>query len=283
MSKVSLSQPELIESLREALKEEKLYDEKRHDEYYLRRFLRARQYRLPEATEMIVKAEQWRDEFGVQEIVKTFSFPEFEELQKVYPRSYHKTDKSGRPISIELLGSLNVKAMLQVTTSERMVKHYVREYEKVMQYRMAACSAARGERVEHVCSILDLKGLPLSQFNSARKVLSEVMAIAQNYYPETLGVMFLINAPTLFTTIWAIIKGWLDENTVRKIHVLGSNYQKVLLEHIDEENLPVMFGGKSPMSDNGFINDIGPWNDGTVEEYPIAFWEDFSKRDGEAA
>jgi hypothetical protein len=88
--------------------------------------------------------------------------------------------------------------------------------------------------------------------------------------------MFIINAPTLFTAIWAIIKTMLDENTVAKISLLGSSYKKELLEVIDEANLPVAYGGTCTLP----LSDVGPWNDGRLSGYPIEFWENIKKRDG---
>ena len=42
--------------------------------------------------------------------------------------------------------------------------------------------------------------------------------------------MFIVNAPMLFTGIWAVIKPWLDDRTKAKITIVGSGYQKQLLE-----------------------------------------------------
>ena len=42
--------------------------------------------------------------------------------------------------------------------------------------------------------------------------------------------MFIINAPLLFSGIWAVIKGWLDEKTRNKITIIGSKYEPQLLE-----------------------------------------------------
>jgi hypothetical protein len=81
--------------------------------------------------------------------------------------------------------------------------------------------------------------------------------------------MYIINAPMLFTAVWSVIKQLLDEVTVNKIHILGSSYKKQLLECIDEENIPDFLGG-SCKCPGGCVNaDIGPWNDGTVEGYPV--------------
>jgi len=73
--------------------------------------------------------------------------------------------------------------------------------------------------------------------------------------------MFIINAPLLFSGVWAIVKPWIDEKTRQKIKIIGSNYQKELHQVIDPENLPEFLGGKVPESDYGkyIENEQGPW------------------------
>jgi hypothetical protein len=36
--------------------------------------------------------------------------------------------------------------------------------------------------------------------------------------------MYIVNAPFLFSGVWAVIKPWLDEKTKGKIKILGSSY-----------------------------------------------------------
>ena len=83
----------------------------------------------------------------------------------------------------------------------------------------------------------------LSSFRDVYNLVSEVSSMGQNYYPEMLGKMYIINAPMLFTAVWTVIKGWLDENTVKKISILGSSYKKQILEYVDAENIPDFLGG----------------------------------------
>jgi hypothetical protein len=58
--------------------------------------------------------------------------------------------------------------------------------------------------------------------------------------------MFIINGPRFFGATWRIIKGWLDPRTANKIEVISDpkSWKKKLLEHVDEEHLPVDYGGK---------------------------------------
>ena len=57
----------------------------------------------------------------------------------------------------------------------------------------------------------------------------------QDYYPETTGKLLIINAPFIFSAVYAIIKGWLDERTSKKISIIGSSYQSTLEELIDND------------------------------------------------
>ena len=44
--------------------------------------------------------------------------------------------------------------------------------------------------------------------------------------------MFIVNAPLLFSGVWAIVKPWLDENTKGKITILSSQYETQLAEYV---------------------------------------------------
>ena len=149
-----------------------------------------------------------------------------------------------------------------------------------MRYRLEACSIKKGSKLHRGTIIMDIKGAPLIQFQKIKAVIENVSQVSSNYYPETLSKMFIINAPTLFTAVWKMIKGFLDERTASKVEILGSNYEKRLLEAIDAENLPTYLGGTCECANGCQNSDIGPWNDGTVKGYPIAFWEDMKIRDG---
>lgn len=58
--------------------------------------MRARKFDLPKAKIMFTDSEKWRKEFNVDELYRTFDYKEKEEVDKVYPQFYHKTDKVRR-------------------------------------------------------------------------------------------------------------------------------------------------------------------------------------------
>ena len=81
-----------------------------------------------------------------------------------------------------------------------------------------ACSLTFQKQIMHTFSILDLTNFNVKMLgHKTRSLVQYVSKIAQDYYPEQLGQLMIVNAPYLFSTVWSIIKGWLDEKTREKI------------------------------------------------------------------
>lgn len=68
----------------------------------------------------------------------------------------------------------------------------------------------------------------------------------------------IVNAPWVFTGVWTVVKGFLDEKTRKKIQLIGGKFKPELLKYVDEDQLADFLGGKntSRLQDN-----VGPWND----------------------
>ncbi|KIW89404.1 uncharacterized protein Z519_10258 [Cladophialophora bantiana CBS 173.52] len=233
----------------------------RLDTLTLLRFLRARKFNVEHSKAMFVKNEEWRKEFGTDELVRTFDYKERAQMFQYYPQYYHKTDKDGRPVYIEQYGKIDLNAMYKISTAERMVQNLVVEYEKVADPRLPACSRKAGKLLETCCTIMDMKGVGVGRIPSVYGYLKSVSAISQDYYPERLGKLYIINAPWGFASVFSFVKSFLDPITVAKIHVLGSNYQKDLLQQVPAENLPKEFGGECECDGGCQFSDDGPWQD----------------------
>lgn len=169
--------------------------------------------------------------------------------------------KDGRPVYIEQLGNIDLNAMYAITTQERMLTNLAVEYERVADPRLPACSRKAGHLLETCCTIMDLKGVGISKASQVYSYVRSASGLSQNYYPERLGRLYVINAPWGFSGVWSIIKGWLDPVTVQKIHILGSGYKKELLAQVPAENLPVEFGGTCKCEGGCQFSDMGPWKE----------------------
>ncbi|KAH7549609.1 hypothetical protein JRO89_XS13G0055800 [Xanthoceras sorbifolium] len=293
----------LVESFRELLFLEGQLPPKHNDYHtllrYKIRFLRMRDFDISKSKEMFLNYLKWREDFRVDAISKEFKFEEYVEVKKCYPHGYHKVDKYGRPIYIERIGMVDLNALLQVTAVDRFVRYHVSEQEKTLNLRYPACSMAAKRHIASTTSILDVKGVGMSNFSKpARYLFMEIQKIDSNYYPEmmagqamlpyvsvdqfhllilsqTLHRLFIINAGSGFRVLWKVLKAFLDARTLAKIQVgfllitvLGYNYLSNLTEIIDPGNLPSFLGGNCTCSDYGgcLLSDKGPWNNPEIKE-----------------
>ncbi|KAI5816607.1 putative phosphatidylinositol transporter [Pyronema omphalodes] len=254
-------QDELVAQLRKELEADGFTE--RLDTLTLLRFLRARKFDVALAKKMYTDCEAWRKEFKVDDLVRDFTFVEKPQVFEYYPQYYHKIDKDGRPVYIEKLGKINLNTIKTITTEERLIQNLVVEYERLANPRLPACSRKAGKLLETSCTIMDIGGVGIQSMYSATEFLKKVSAISQNYYPERLGKLYIINAPWTFSTIWNGIKVFLDPVTVSKIKILKgpSEYEAVLKEQIPAENLPKEFGGSCECPGGCQLADAGPWND----------------------
>jgi len=189
-------------------------------------------------------------------------FPEMEKAKEFYPHGWLGTDKLGRPIFIERVGKLHIDKVLKNVTPERLQLHYIQSNEKLLKEILPACSKARGEPINNTCYIMDMKGATANMMSGKVWDLLKVASkIGQDYYPEILGHMFIINVPMFFYGVWNIARHFVDEKTRAKIHILGSGYKKELFKYVDESNLPDFLGGKFTPEEYGYhmTKEKGPW------------------------
>ena len=65
------------------------------------------------------------------------------------------------------------------------------------------------------------------------------MQLTQDNYPESLYQSYIINAPTIFTIIWSVIKIFLDAKTRNKVHIMG--HGKHVFEHLAKKTRAELF------------------------------------------
>lgn len=161
--------------------------------------------------------------------------------------------------------------MYKITSAERMLSNLAVEYERLADPRLPACSRKAGKLLETCCTVMDLKGVTLTKIPSVYSYVRQASVVSQNYYPERLGKLYLINAPWGFSTVWSVMKGWLDPVTVSKINILGSGYQSELLKQVPAESLPKEFGGTCACEGGCENSDAGPWHEAEWAKPPK--WE----------
>ena len=128
-----------------------------------------------------------------------------------------------------------------------------------MKLKFPSASALKGERVVQGLTIFDMTHGSVGMANSQTYGLCKLATqVGSDYYPEIMGNVFVCNAPMLFSGIWAVVKGFLDEKTRGKIKIIGSNFMPTVQQYLDHENIPTFLGGGGECDLN---IETGPWMD----------------------
>jgi len=220
--------------------------------YYACRLLRARKYSVAAALSLLKDTVAWRTERRVRELAATPAYEllggvALDELMPLHPKAYFPfPDKEGRPIYVERTGLVDAALLNSLTSMDHYEAHHIHAFETDVRRLMSLASRGAGRPVTSLVTILDMSEMTMKLTGSdARAYVGRMQHIDSTYFPETLGRMLIINAPTLFTAAWAMVKGFLDERTVRKIKILGgaSSWMPELLKLIDIEHVPTEYGG----------------------------------------
>ncbi|KAK7358719.1 hypothetical protein VNO77_00657 [Canavalia gladiata] len=224
--------PELIKiPLLRALLQTRDPSSKEEDDFTIRRFLRARDLDVEKASAMLVKYLNWRRSFVPNGSISLSEVPNELAQDKICVQGY---DKIGRPITVVFGG-----------------KHFQNkdapdEFKRFVVYCLDKLCASMPPGQEKFVGIGDLKGWGYA--NSDVRGYINALSILQDYYPERLGKLFIINAPYIFMTMWKMVYPFIDNKTKKKIvFVENKKLKSTLLEDIDESQLPEIYGGQLPL------------------------------------
>jgi len=141
-----------------------------------------------------------------------------------------------------------VEKELYAVPPERRYQGIIVLYELMARFCFPLCTAlphpSSPTPISSTTSIIDLEGVSLASMWRLRNHLQEASRLATANYPETLGTIAVVNSPSFFPTVWGWIKGWFDEGTRNKIHVLGKEPGPRLLELVNAKDLPKPYGGQ---------------------------------------
>eukprot|EP00918_Siedleckia_nematoides_P066970 GHVU01145677.1.p1 GENE.GHVU01145677.1~~GHVU01145677.1.p1 ORF type:complete len:333 (-),score=73.29 GHVU01145677.1:675-1673(-) len=236
----------------------------RYSDEFFKRFLVARNYDVAKTKKMLTGYFSWREEADVESITKT-EYKNAGLLRRNYEHGYHGVDKQGRPIYIDRIGSVNVTTLLNEVTEQEVIDIWIQEYEHLVHVILPACAKQNSDSPAKTLTIVDMKNFNMRHVTGkTRKLLNRLTRISQDYYPEILGQMVIINTPGVFQALWNIVKLSIDEKTRSKISMYGTNWKPHLHELCDLTQLPAFLGGSQADDADWLRNTVGPWSDPTI-------------------
>eukprot|EP01089_Gocevia_fonbrunei_P011978 TRINITY_DN26_c0_g1_i3.p1 TRINITY_DN26_c0_g1~~TRINITY_DN26_c0_g1_i3.p1 ORF type:complete len:312 (-),score=60.13 TRINITY_DN26_c0_g1_i3:944-1879(-) len=224
--------------------------EKLHfDEACFLRHLRARQWNVQKALDMVRETLRWRRETKPYAIRCT----EIEGHFKTGKNYHHGWTKEGRPaaymrVRYDTVGDNEGKIKTIIYQMERLV--YLIERKKAKKMKKAKKTEEPTDldetpKDEQVALLFDCRGFGKKNIDIP---ISKELVATLDHYCERLGVAFIIDTPVIFKAFWGIAKHFVDERTHKKVHFVSgdSDRKKIFPMYFEPENLEKPYGGTHP-------------------------------------
>ncbi|KAE8577055.1 hypothetical protein XENTR_v10004412 [Xenopus tropicalis] len=225
------------------------------DEHILR-FLRARDFNIDKAREILCQSLTWRKQHHVDYLLSTWDPPQV--LHDYYAGGWHHHDRDGRPLYVLRLGQMDTKGLVRALGEESLLRHVLSINEEGLR-RCEENTNIFGRPISSWTCLVDLEGLNMRHlWRPGVKALLRIIEVVEANYPETLGRLLILRAPRVFPVLWTLVSPFIDENTRKKFLIYaGNDYQGPggLIDYIDKEVIPDFLGGECmcEVSEGGMV------------------------------
>ncbi|KAJ6778035.1 PATELLIN-1 [Salix koriyanagi] len=211
----------------------------------LLKFLRARDFRVQDALQMLEKCLSWRKEFGADNIVEEDLG--FKELEGVVAYM-HGYDREGHPVCYNAYGVFKDKEMYErVFGDEEKLKKFLRWRVQVLERGINLLHFKPGG-VNSIIQVTDLKDMPKRELRVAS---NQILSLFQDNYPEMVARKIFINVPWYFSMLYSMFSPFLTQRTKSKFVISKEgNVAETLYKFIRPEAVPAQYGGLSRPSDS---------------------------------
>ncbi len=195
------------------------------DPHTYARFLAARQWDLDRAEQMLRAAIEWRK--SLPPVV-----PEYEDLVSLGLASELMTIMPG----VDLFGRI-ICYMCPRRHNPR-VRDVDLSLRSMIWFMDRLWSATRTTHYKKFVVLFNFRGFAMK--NSDIPIVRAFLPVLQDYYPEVVGRIILVEYPMFIWGLWKIVRPLLDQNTQNKVQFIGPDE---LSEHFDRSTIPTEIGG----------------------------------------
>ena len=215
------------------------------DDWYMLRFLKAKSYKLDKAQKMF---RAWMEKWNYHK-VRTILSIDMTNLNNRIPtvltENFTGITKDFWPIKVQKYHPIDKDNIFNVSYDEWWDFNFL-VTEKMMNVVFPVCSKIAGRRIDKFVIIMDLEDCdlnPLIWDSKLRKYFLIPGELGQECYPELLGQLWIINAPSLFSTLWSMFSVFQSQETLNRTKIFGKNYHEEMHSLLGKENQPVFLGG----------------------------------------
>ncbi|CAL8072756.1 unnamed protein product [Orchesella dallaii] len=243
--KMDLNEEEkqLCKELRDRIADLKV-EEFRVMDFNMIRFLRAREMNLDKSEEMFRKYIAWRLENNID---NACSWDVPQDLKESVPYKIVGQSLSGGLVLYAHVGIWDPQ--VAQGRYEELMKLAFHELENLTQFTKHY--SLQRKYFSKMVVIINLEGLSFAHVSTVDyiRALVSLLKAFEAYYPESLKVAFLINAPWVFSILWSIAKPFISTATHERLRFLGGEketWKEEIMQYIAEDQFPICVGGTLP-------------------------------------
>jgi len=220
---------------------------------YLVRFLRARKNNVDAAEAMVLANHEWRVKEGVNELANLTAQEvlgcEIDDIWEWAPNWMQGEDMEGRPVIYKEWSNFWFKEIAKHTTTHQMLRYHI-WLQEMGARALGHQSLKYGRRIDKFTCVMEAKTFNSAMMrNGAMPFVKGITAVDQAHYPERLNAILIFNAPRMMSTVWSIIRRWLDSVTRDKVSIMSSEkeWRPKLESMVGPDYLPDIYGGVIPV------------------------------------
>ncbi|KAI3514854.1 hypothetical protein L1887_13601 [Cichorium endivia] len=210
----------------------------------LLKFLRAREFKVQETFNMLLKCLSWRKDFGTDSIVdEDLGFKELEGVV-AYMNGF---DREGHPVCYNAYGIFKNHEMYdKIFGDDEKLQKFLRWRVQVLERGIKMLQFKPGG-VNSIIQVTDLKDMPKRELRVAS---NHILSLFQDNYPEMVACKIFINVPWYFSMLFSVFSPFLTQRTRSKFVISKEgNVAETLYKYIRPEDIPVQYGGLSRPSE----------------------------------
>ena len=206
----------------------------------------------------------WRRRFQVDMLLDHDFMGKEDVIREFMPTGFHEVDRAGRPILFVNAGQIKLNELMAQTNPETITKFIIKELEHTWREKFDIVQTKMRVNVDQFRLVVDLKGAKLKQITNKQLNLiwKEISKELSKRFPEIVHSITVVNTPMFFENFYNNeILPTLSARTASKVLITGESAPQSLLEAVEPERLPQIYGGQCSCSAQCIYSDKGPWSD----------------------
>lgn len=217
----------------------------------LLKFLKARDFKVADALEMLRKTLKWRKEFDTEGILEEDFGSDLENVAYL-----DGTDKEGNPLCYIVYGAFRDKDLYQTMfecedKSDKFIRWRVQSMERAIRNL-----SFKDGGMNSMVHITDLKSSPGPAMKELRSASKKAISLLHDKYPEIVLRNIVINVPFWYYAYHTLSTRMLSQKMRNKfVFARPSRVAKTLLKFIAPESIPIQYGGLKRENDEEFSHE----------------------------